>query len=427
MKSLNFKFFACLAILAIPLFFASLNASASLVDDLKAKISENNVQIEAIQKEIEELQKQLDKTGQDAKTLNNQISQLETTVKKLKTDIKLTERKISQASLVIEELNVGIKDKEEAISENKKTMAEIIRNMDEAESTSLIEVLLANSNFSDFFGDIDRMKDFQNNININLAQLKELKTSLQNQEAEKEAEKKKLQNLQSSLTDKKSITEVQKSQKNVILKETKNKESEYKKLLADRLAKQQALENEIRAIEEQIRVEIDPSSLPKTGTGVLSWPVDNPVITQYFGNTPFATQNPQVYGGNGHNGIDLRASIGTPIKSAQLGVVIDTGNTDLSCRGVSYGKWVLIRHENNLSTLYAHFSLIKVTPGEKVEIGQIIGYSGDSGYVTGPHLHFAVFASPAVEIGTVKSRICGTTIRLPIAPYNAYLNPLSYL
>ena len=257
--------------------------------------------------------------------------------------------------------------------------------------------------------------------------IKALKEDFQNQQTQKESEKNNLQNLQSQLADQQTLVQSQKNQQNAVLKETQNKEANYKKLLADRIAKQAALEEEIRAIEEQIRVEINPKSLPTAGSGVLLWPLDNPVVTQYFGNTPFATQNPQIYNGKGHNGIDLRAPIGTPIKAAQSGVITDTGDTDNYCRGVSYGKWILIKHENNLSTLYAHLSLIKVSPGQTVTAGQIIGYSGDTGYTTGPHLHFAVFATPAVEIGSLKSKICGTTMKLPIASYNGYLNPLSYL
>ncbi len=429
MKGLNSKFLLFLITLIIlpALTIKPIHVFAANIDDLQAKIKDNNDQIAAIQKEIEELQKQLDKTGQDKQSLNNQIVQLNANIKKLQADIKLTDKKISQANLAIEELNLEIKSKEEKIADSKRVLAELFRSMNEAESESLIEVLLANNNLSDFFGDIERTKNLQNSIDVNMGQLKELKDDLQTQEAEKEKEKAKLQNLHSSLGDQKSLVEAQKGEKNVLLKETKNKESEYKKLLADRLAKQQALENEVSAIEQQIRVEIDPSSLPKTGSGVLLWPVDNPVITQYFGGTPFATQNPQIYGGKGHNGIDLRASVGTPLKSAQTGTVTDTGNTDTYCDGVSYGKWVLIKGDNNLSTLYAHLSLIKVSPGENVQAGEVIGYSGNTGYTTGPHLHFTVFATPAVSVGTLKSKICGTTMKLPVSPYNGYLNPLSYL
>ncbi len=357
---------------------------------------------------------------------------METTIKNLKANISLTEKKITSANFNIEQLNEGIKSKEEEIVESKEVLAETIRNINETESKSLVEILLANASFSSFYSNLEQMNDLQKNVNVNLEQLKELKNGLQNQEAEKQSEKNELENLRSKLADQKKITETQNSQKNSLLKETQNKESLYKKQLAEQLAKQQALENEISAYEEQIRVEIDPSSLPKTGAGILSWPVDKPVITQYFGNTPFATQNPQVYGGKGHDGIDLRASVGTPIKSSQGGIITAIGSAISYCRGyqIGYGKWVLIKHNNNLSTFYAHLSLIKVSPGQSVETGQIIGYSGETGYTTGPHLHFGVFATQAIsglEYISTSSTCGGITMRQPIVPPNGKLNPLSYL
>ena len=172
---------------------------------------------------------------------------------------------------------------------------------------------------------------------------------------------------------------------------------------------------------------IDPESLPKMGSGVLSWPLAKVFITQYFGNTPFATQNPQIYSGKGHNGIDLRASVGTPVKSAADGRVVAWGDTDRACAGVSYGKWVLVEHDNNLSTLYAHLSYIQVSVGDTLRNGQILGYSGNTGYSTGPHLHFTTFATKGVQLKTIRSRVCGTQMYLPVASFNGYLNPLSYL
>ena len=193
------------------------------------------------------------------------------------------------------------------------------------------------------------------------------------------------------------------------------------------MAKQRALEEEISRIEEKIRIEIDPASLPISRSGVLAWPLDKITITQDFGNTPFATKNPQIYNGKGHNGVDFRASVGESVLAADDGRVIDVGDTDKQCRGVSYGRWILIEHSNNLSTLYAHLSLIKVSAGETVKRGQLVGYSGDTGYVTGPHLHFTVFATQGVQVQKVKSKVCGTYMTVPISALNAYLNPLDYL
>jgi murein DD-endopeptidase MepM/ murein hydrolase activator NlpD len=144
-------------------------------------------------------------------------------------------------------------------------------------------------------------------------------------------------------------------------------------------------------------------------------------------NASFASQNPQVYNGAGHNGIDFSARIGTAIYSAESGTVLGTGNTDTACNGVSYGKWVLIKHNNGLTTLYAHLSTIQTYAGAKVEARQKIGLSGNTGYSTGPHLHFTVYASDSVKISNYVSKVCGTTMTMPLAPRAGYLNPLSYL
>jgi murein DD-endopeptidase MepM/ murein hydrolase activator NlpD len=151
-------------------------------------------------------------------------------------------------------------------------------------------------------------------------------------------------------------------------------------------------------------------------------------ITQYFGNTPFSTANPQIYNGHGHSGVDLAASPGTPIKAARGGTILGTGNTDVTCPGASYGKWVFIKHDDGLSTLYAHLSTFAVSKGQTVTRGQVIGYSGTTGYATGPHLHFAVFASSGSEIASFASKSCaGKTYTMPVGDLSAYLNPLSYL
>jgi murein DD-endopeptidase MepM/ murein hydrolase activator NlpD len=254
-----------------------------------------------------------------------------------------------------------------------------------------------------------------------------LKEDLLEQESKERAYKSNLLALEDRLADRKYLNESSKKKKDSLLAETKKKEEIYKKNLAERMAKREALEKEIRAFEEQLRVEIDPDSLPRSGSGVLAWPLDKIKITQNFGNTPFATKNPQVYNGKGHNGVDFRAAVGDLVKSARSGKVVGVGDTDKQCRGVSYGKWILIEHNNNLSTLYAHLSLIKVSTGDSIKQGQVIAYSGDTGYVTGPHLHFTVFASKAVKVSQIKSKVCGTMMRLPTASYNGYLNPLSYL
>lgn len=420
-------FFALFLLFVFFGFFPAVKTDASFIDELKDKITDKNNKLRDLQKEIDEYEAQIDRLGKEGNSLSNEIKKLKMTEKKLKTDILYTESQIEKTGFGIDKLIVEIEQKQNEILNQKTVMSEMIRRMNENESQSIVEIALANNNFSDFFSDMERMENFQESMGISLDELNKLKEEFESQKNDKEAERAKLEKLSSRYVDQKSLVIMNQSKNSKLLNETKNKEANYQKLLADRLAKKETLEEEIKQFEDELRVEIDPASLPAVGSGVLKWPLDNVTITQYFGNTPFASKNPQVYNGGGHNGVDFRASIGTLVKASKSGKVVDVGDTDKECAGVSYGKWVLIEHPNNLTTLYAHLSLIKAVKGEDVIVGQTIGYSGDTGYSTGPHLHFTVYASRAVEVGTITSKVCGTKMRLPLAPREWYLNPLSYL
>ncbi len=85
-----------------------------------------------------------------------------------------------------------------------------------------------------------------------------------------------------------------------------------------------------------------------------------------------------------HTGIDLSARVGTNIAAAAAGTVSQTGE------GEYIGKFVMISHSDSYTTIYGHCSQILVTPGKTVKKGQIIAKSGQTGRVTGPHLHFEI-------------------------------------
>lgn len=122
------------------------------------------------------------------------------------------------------------------------------------------------------------------------------------------------------------------------------------------------------------------------GEVLLSWPLAEHTITAgwYYS------------GGSLHRAIDLRAAVGTPVYAAEDGTVDWVQTWDgLSTSGdQSYGNLVRIRHAGynggKLQTLYAHLKESKVKYGQAVKEGKLIGYSGNTGYSTGPHLHFEV-------------------------------------
>ena len=117
----------------------------------------------------------------------------------------------------------------------------------------------------------------------------------------------------------------------------------------------------------------------------MRWPLDGRKITTYYGYDACR--------GGIHHGIDITkdgGSNGLPIYAAMSGTVL-TAHGDGSYHG-GYGNYVVISHggENKLQTLYAHMSSAAVSEGAEVTKGQVIGYVGQTGWATGPHLHFEV-------------------------------------
>lgn len=121
-----------------------------------------------------------------------------------------------------------------------------------------------------------------------------------------------------------------------------------------------------------------------TGGIKLIHPVGNAKVTTYYGQTDKLHPN-------GHYAIDWGVGIGTPVLAAAAGTVIDAGGTAVNTMGTSdrsYGLYVEIDHGGGYSTWYGHLSSIGVSKGATVTQGQTIGLSGNTGYSTGPHLHF---------------------------------------
>ncbi len=438
---------SCLVLLTSLFFvFTISQVEAASVDELKKEISDFNAKIAALEVEIAQYESELNVIGSNKKTLENAINELAVSKRKLLTNIKITQNQIYSTTLQIQELGEEIVTKGDRIYNDTQAVALAIRRINEIESQSMIEIMLGYDNLDEFWNKLETLQKFQVVVRDELKVLKQLKSDLEDTKKTSEKKKGQLTNYNVQLSGQKNVLEGNLSKKNVLLNQTVEKESEYQDLLSERVVAREQFENEMLELESQLRIAVDPGSIPPFGSGILRWPFTNTqmqgctaykkylgninCITQYFGNTPFATQNPQVYNGGGHNGTDFRSSIGTKVQSALSGTIVETGNTDLQKGCYSYGKWILVKHKNGLSTLYAHLSYISVKAGQEVSTGDVIGFSGNTGYSTGPHLHFTVYASQGVKVvrlGDVKKITNCGDVRIPIAPLDAYLNPLSYL
>lgn len=125
-------------------------------------------------------------------------------------------------------------------------------------------------------------------------------------------------------------------------------------------------------------------------TGSYAWPTKKVYVTSYYGGRT-------INGVKGHHyGIDFRAAIGTQVYAADGGEVIYCGTAS------GYGKLIKIRHDNGDVTYYAHLSAYSVKVGTRVYKGQLIAKSGNTGRVTGPHLHFELRKGGTKRVDPLK-------------------------
>jgi murein DD-endopeptidase MepM/ murein hydrolase activator NlpD len=123
-----------------------------------------------------------------------------------------------------------------------------------------------------------------------------------------------------------------------------------------------------------------PAGPIKGGSGSMIWPVDGPVVSGFGSRTINGSYE---Y----HPGIDIAVPEGTPIRAALSGTV-SLQQSEAESGG--YGNYTCLDHGGGLSTCYAHQSSFVATLGQSVSQGDIIGYTGCTGYCFGPHLHFEV-------------------------------------
>lgn len=428
MKRSRFFLVLCISLFLFNYHGAPLHALS--IDELKQQIEQKKQEKAKLDAEKAKLEQQIQETGKQAQTLQTAVKVLDTTQKKLTTDIKVTQNNIGSTELVIQKTGLEINTTAEKINLNEQAIGETMRNFAQADDKSFIESMLQYKNITELWNDVETLHQFQTSIKGAMDELKGLKVDLEEKKHEKEEKKQELVSLKSNLVVQNTIVEKNKSAKTELLNETKSKETLYKQLLAKNIELGKKFEDELFSFESQLNSQIDASKLPTTRPGVLSWPLAKVVITQRFGKT---SDSGRLYVSGTHNGVDFGTPVGTPVLAAADGVVSGAGNTDDQAGCYSYGRWLLIKHNNGLSSLYAHLSGSMVSSGQSVSRGQVIGYSGGqpgmsgAGYSTGPHLHMGLFASEGVTVQRYTSSKFCKNVSIPISGINAYLDPLAYL
>jgi murein DD-endopeptidase MepM/ murein hydrolase activator NlpD len=390
-------------------------------DQLEAQVQAKSKELDAINQQLSTTKASLDTTKQQRLTLQQQINTLNNNIKTLNLGIQSDALTSQQLQLQIQGLSYDIQDINSSIGVKRTAIESILKEFqkNDTENGNLLALFIKKGSLADGVLEAQTLQDLQSQLATDIDNLKGLHDQYNGKLQESSTKKTQVIAHQADLQNKKAIVQDQTTERQTILTTTKNQESIYQKQLADLQKQQQQIASDIEALDSVLRSKIDPSSLPPLIPGVLLIPIQGDTkssMTQGYGSTDFAKNG---YQGHWHNGIDLAASIGTPVLAAESGTIVATGNQDAYCPKGAYGRFVVINHTDGLTTLYGHLSRISVQKGDIVKRGQVIGYSGQTGYATGPHLHFTVYAQSTFYMG--PSKVCGPM------PYGGDLSPIGYL
>ncbi len=379
-------------LLAVPV---NIKMPSAIASNLQEKVSQlNNVldRLETTREKIKDYKEKEYQINSEIKTIDEQINQLNAELsqyeaqysravaelEKTRKEIEALNLSISRQRSEIERLNSEAKAQEEALANRVRFMYKTGGNFIFRlvfEGSSLSEII----EYLEFVGRVaEADKELVDKLNNTRQEIERKKVELENVLAQQkqlllrqEEEKKRLEYIISQKENKnRELESIYKTKRNM-LDEVKRNRKLYEELENELEALSKKLEQEIRKLQQQQR--------NRVYSGQMIWPVKG-VMTSKFG----MRMHPILHDMRMHNGIDIAAPSGTPVKAAQSGKVIMAGALG------GYGNCIIIDHGNGVSTLYAHLSSIKELVGQEVHQGNVIGRVGSTGYSTGPHLHFEV-------------------------------------
>lgn len=369
------------------LFCLSFNfALAETIDDINKQINDKKNSIEDLKSKMEAYQKSINKTQSEAASLANQLSILENEIAKAELNFKATINEIAQTQLEIKKVELTVLAKEDAINQQKNNLTETLQAIYKADQENAVRIFILHNSLSDFFNQVEYTKNLQTSLQESLSILKDEKTKLLSQKDELTKKQEELTNLKQDLELQRAELTGQVTFKNALLIDTQESEQKYNALLQQSRQEQQAISNDLAALEKKIRSKLNKEKTPTLTDSTLDWPILNAKITATFHDPEYPFR--YIFE---HPAIDIRAAQGTSIRAPADGYVLKTHDGGM---GYSY---ISLIHANGLSTVYGHVSAIYVLEDAYVRRGDIIGLSGAmpgtpgaGKMTTGPHLHFEV-------------------------------------
>ncbi len=417
------------ALLAVPLLFGALAVPAiapgpvagdELSDAqaarraLEKRIREQKALIESINSSQASLSGEIAQTQGELDGITNDLTATRKRVNRLNGEIKAAQTSYDELVAQVADLDAQIADiaaqeeaKKKELRVRKAQLAERIRQAWEDERTSLLETLLSGASFADMLAAMSAQLDaaeqdraLAQQIALDRETLLELHQTLDATRADTELIRQQTEITRQRLDRKMADLKVQTAQLRKLEKAAKDtlaaQKAAYTKLASDKakLRKAVAAANAARAklqnkIDRIIAEQVGHGNIPSEYNGSLIWPMAG-AVTQDFGCTGFSWEPPSGSCAHWHNGIDLVADYGTPVKASGAGRVVYCGWNYAD--GADPAWIVIIAHASNLVTWYAHLTpSCPAGAGTTVAKGQVIGYEGNTGHSTGAHLHWMVW------------------------------------
>ncbi len=327
-------------------------------NDLQQQINDKRQEMNNLKNELDKIKGQKASTQQQKNLLDQRNSALTEEITLLEQQIDITTRSIA-ANEALEEQQTELFHKQVRMEEEQGTL-------------SYWSVLFKATSFSDLISRIDFINEIARYNKKVISDLQEIRQELADDKAALEQQSEELNASKQELEGQ--ISESMKLLAEYI-KTEEGKQAEYDAIKAE----EEALDDLMAAAEAKAR-ELGLNDIAGTVGGYI-WPCNGiRWITSMFGGR----QSPGGIGSTNHKGVDIGTPMGTPVLAAKSGTV-----TWASWNG-GYGNCIIISHGNGNSTLYGHLSGYNVTTDQQVKQGQVIGYSGNTGNSTGPHLHFGI-------------------------------------
>ena len=345
------------------------------IDKLKNNASDLSQQKKELQSKISALSDDIANNMKKKELLDSEISVLSS-------EISNVESQISTYAELITQTEAELLDAQERETAQYELFCKRVRAMEERGTISYWSVLFKADSFTDLLSRLDFINEIMDSdqkviqdLQDLQAEIEEKKESLETQKAESEAAK-------AELVSKKSELNKQREAANALVAQLRASKSEYQEDMDDLSAEAEAVQAQILKLSKELAAQQAAQGKPSNAAlGGYIWPVSSRRITSTFGGRA----SPGGIGSTNHKGIDI-GGVGytTEIHAAKAGTVI------VSQYSRSYGNYVVVSHGSGNTTLYAHMSSRKVSVGQYVNQGDVLGITGSTGNSTGPHLHFEI-------------------------------------